>query len=67
MSNDSVKRITDWWANSANSGEHEKFLAIMAEGFLMFSNQSKEFNDYRKSVVKGIETYLSFYEVQQAT
>lgn len=55
---DSSKRISDWWANSSNSGEHEKFLAVMAEGFSTFSNQSKEFNDFRKSVVKGIEAYL---------
>lgn len=59
---DPAKEIPDWWANSANSGEHEKFLAIMAEGFSMFSNQSQESNDYRKSVIKGVEAYLDFCE-----
>ena len=60
---DPAKTIPDWWANSAYSDEHEKFLTIMAEGFSTFSNQSKEFNEYRKSVVKGIEVYLDCCEV----
>lgn len=56
-----AKRIPDWWRNPNNSFQHEKFFTIMAEGFSKLSDEAKETNEYRNSVVKGVEAYLEYY------
>lgn len=58
---DPAKRMPDWWVNSENHIEHDKFLSIMSDGFSKLSDGEKGPCEYRSSVAKGVEAYLDFY------